>query len=394
MSLGRSKEEQEMTSLLAKTLVERDVMGPMNAIGWQHGTPPPAGTTPDAGQPGAGGSTTTGGQATTVEGGQPAVKPGSAGDAPVKADTPEALEAAAKATFDPKTGKYNGKYLTVEEAIKGGSNLAQMANKALDERDQLAAKLAAIEAENLRLRQTPAPQAAPQAAPVPRVSRTQVDEAQANYDKVLSEIVEEGGLLDAEANKKLSKANRELADAIASYRVQENDASRESAQEAEDRKWGEVTRYMTENHPGSEQFSDEVALFVRSNTPLAKAIDALQKAGDQIGATELAWTSYKTASGAQVGAAKTEADTKREIELDARKEVREELKAEALKDAGVVRGSAGGTGVHQGGQQRGSFEERQALLNRMAVEGDSPGSASGAAYRKMVIPLPPGFYVQ
>src|SRR5262245_21842911 len=141
MSLGRNREEQELTSLLAKTLVAKEVFEPMNKIGWSHGTPPPPDyntTTPAGGQPADGGSTTTGGNTPTAEGGQPAPTPEGGAATPVKADTPEALKAAAEATRDPKTGLFNGKYLTVEEAIKGGSHLAQMANKAFSERDSMA----------------------------------------------------------------------------------------------------------------------------------------------------------------------------------------------------------------------------------------------------------------
>ena len=48
MSLGKNREEQELTRKLAATLVQKEVIEPMNKIGWVHGTPPP----PDySGQP-------------------------------------------------------------------------------------------------------------------------------------------------------------------------------------------------------------------------------------------------------------------------------------------------------------------------------------------------------
>lgn len=393
MSLGRSVEEQQLTTHLAKTLVAKEVMEPMDKIGWRAGTPPAADytTTPGSGQPAPGGSTTAGGTATDPS--KPGL-PGAAGGAPAepaKADTaPLDLPALYESLRDPSTGLIGGKYKTTEEAIKGSKHLAQMANKAFGERDEMATKLAAQDAEIARLRQTPVHSTAPVAqAPV---SKSQLETAQANYDKVLLEIGEDGGVLDAEAAKKLAKAGRELAAAEADYRVQERFASRDSAQDAENRKWEEVESYMRTNHPDAEKFSDEVALYVRSNVPLAKAISRLKADGDLVGATELAWTTYRDVTGAQVTTEKTAADQTREDALAERERVRNEQREQALKDAGVIRGSAGGSGVHQGGSQRGTAEERAALAARMRIEGDAPGSPAAAAFRQMVIPLPPGLF--
>src|SRR5258707_4851699 len=50
MSIGRNREEQELTRLLASTLVQKEMLEPMNKIGWGHSAPPP----PDyTGQPAA-----------------------------------------------------------------------------------------------------------------------------------------------------------------------------------------------------------------------------------------------------------------------------------------------------------------------------------------------------
>lgn len=394
MSLGRNPAEQELTALLSRTLVQKEVMEPMNKIGWTASAPPPPDytTTPASGQPAPGGSTTAGGTAPAAPApGQPgAAQPGAPAE-PAKADTAPLDLVALFESLRDETGLIGGKYKTVEEAIKGGKHLAQMANKAFGERDEMAKKLASATQDAANIRQTPM-NMAPVATPVPAVSRQQLEQAQANYDKVLSEIGEDGGVLDAEAGKKLAKAGRELAAAEADYRVQERLASRDSAQDAENRKWDEVEAYMHRTHPDAERFSDEVALYVRSNTPLAKAVDALRKAGDFVGATEIAWVTFRDATGTQALAEKTAADQTREIQLEERKGVREAAREEALKDAGIVKGSAGGSGVHQGGTQRGSLDERNALISRMRVEGDGPGSPGARAFREMVIPLPPGLF--
>jgi len=397
MSIGRSKEERELTSLLASTLVQKEVVEPMNALGWGYGEPPKPNyeTTPDGGQPAAGGSTTTGEpDVPQGKGGQPATTPETKAQ-PVKADATsiEALMAAFESTKDPVTGLYGGKYKTMDEAIKGGRHLAQMANTAFSQRDEMAAKLAALSEENLKLRQTPAlTSAAPVVSPNLTAARAAMESAQAAYDKVLSEIAEDGGVLDAEAGKKLARVNRELTQAAADFRVQETFASRESAKEADNRKWDAVAQYMGQNHPDAEKFSEEVALYVRSNTPLAKAIDALNRAEDYIGATELAWVSYRDHAGALTLDQKSAADTSRESELAEREKVRQEQRNAALKDAGVMHSSAGGTGVHQGGEHRGTAEEREALTQRASIEGMAPGSPAARRLREMIIPLPPGLF--
>jgi hypothetical protein len=301
--------------------------------------------------------------------------------------------AAFESTKDPNTGLYGGKYKTIDEAIKGGRHLAQMANNAFSQRDEMATKLAALNEENLRLRQTPAStSAAPVTSPTLTAARAAMESAQVAYDKVLSEIAEDGGVLDAEAGKKMARAGRELAEATSTFRVQESFASRDSAKEAEDKKWDAVADYMGKHHPDAEKFSEEVALYVRSNTPLAKAIAALNKEGDLTGATELAWVSYRDSAGALTDVQKSDADTRRESELAERERVRQEQRNEALKDAGVMRGSAGGTGVHQGGEHRGTAEERELLTQRAAIEGMAPGSPAARRLREMIIPLPPGLF--
>ncbi len=393
MSIGRSKEEQELTQLLAKTLVQKEVMEPMDKIGWSHGTPPPPDytTTQGAGQPGAEGAP---GQpkpaAPAPSGGQPASKPTEQKptNEPPKADTPDinALIAGYEALRDPETGLIARKYKTVDEAIKGGVHLTHMTKQAFKERDDLLARVRELES-----RQGQAPAAAPAAAaPQPKptqvVSRATLDEAQARLDKVLSDITENGGVLDAESSKALSAAQRGVADAAAEVRVQEMFASRSQEENADKADWAKVDAYMKEHHPAAERFSEEVAVYMQSDPLLASAVNALLAQGNKVGATELAWVSFERAHGEQVAAADRAKAEDKEADLAAREQVRKEQVEKARKDAGVITGSAGGAGGHEktnaGGASR---EEIQAAVEAMRREGDAPGSPAAMRFRAMVI---------
>ncbi len=392
MPIGRSREERELNALLSKTLVQKDVMEPMEKIGWRPGTPPPPDySTPNGnGQPGAEGAP---GQAaplaTPAGNGQPATTTSTASvtTSPPSADTPSMsdLIAILESTKNPETGLYLNKYKTLEEGIKGSGHLANMAKTAFSREAQAIARLGELEAENLRLRQTPANFAAPQPAQPAPPSRETLDAAQARLDKVLSDIAENGGILDMEATKLLSKAQREMADAAADVRVQEMFASKTNQEDASNAEWNRVDTYMKENHPDAERFSEEVALYVQSNPLLAKAVNALLKGEDRLGATELAWTSFRDAHGAKVTAETQAKDQAKEDELAAREQVRKEQLEAARRDAGVARGSVGGSGVHEGGGLRGSAEEIEAARNRMRLEGEAPGSPGATAFRRMII---------
>src|SRR6267142_3632624 len=169
MSIGRSKEEKELTDMLSKTLVQKEVMEPMNKIGWGHGTPP----APDySGQPAPAEGAP--GQAASPSPAQPAGQPGQpAAAAPAPNDKPKAdgsvsldLTAMYESLRDPETGLIGKKYKTVEEAIKGSGHLANMAKQAFRERDELVKKLNELQAGNQQPRNlTAAPAAAPHAQP-------------------------------------------------------------------------------------------------------------------------------------------------------------------------------------------------------------------------------------
>jgi hypothetical protein len=293
-----------------------------------------------------------------------------------------------------------GKYKTIEEALKGAGHLANMAKQAFTERDRALEQLSKV--GELRTQpvtttsgSSPVTMIAPAAAQVEAPSRESLDAAQARYDKVLSSIVDDGGVFNAENAKALSLAQRELGEAQADFKLREAEVRVKAQTTAEQNAWNEVDAYMAERHPNSAKFANEAALYLQSDPLLAAAVNALFKSGERIKATELAWTSFERVHGAQVNAEKLEADTKKEEDLAAREQVRKELVENARRDAGVVAGSAGGAGVHTnpnaGARSR---EEIDALTQRMRVEGDAPGSPAAVAFRRAVIgpSLDPAFF--
>lgn len=396
MSIGRTKEEQQLTAMLAQTLVRKEVMEPMEKIGWGHGTPP----APDyTGQPGPAEGAP--GQPAPVPAapasGPPAPAPTRPTAAPTKTDTPQNVDLVAlfESLRDPDTGLIGKKYKTVEEAIKGNVHLVHMAKDSYKRAEEATRQL--LELQNLR--QTPAPAyqaAAPQPSPDRVASRATLDQAQANLDAVLSQITENGGVLDGETMKTLSKAQRELAEAAAENRVLETRNLTQEKETADRTEWGQVDKFMTEKYPASARFSEEVALHVESDPLLGDAIRALLREGNFDGkrkATELAWTSFERAHGSQVAAEAQQTNESREAELAAREQVRQEQVARARKDAGVVTGSAGGAGAHENPNAGGaSREEIEMLRDAMRREGDAPGSPAAMRFRRAIIPLDPAIF--
>jgi hypothetical protein len=396
MSIGRSKEEQALTTLLASTLVAKEVIEPMNKIGWSHGTPPPPDFTSGSGQPaneGAPGQAAAPAPAPVT--GQPA-SPEAGKPAPTgtpKADGPE-MDAAAlvglyESLRDPKTGLIAGKYKTVEAAIKGSGHLAIMAKQAFTERDQANAR---VNSAPVAPSPVASPAAAPASQPYSSPSREKVDAAQARYDEVLSSVAENGGILDADTTKRLSKAQRELTEAVTQYQVEETRTREQNATRAEKAKWDDVESFMLREHPESARFSEEVALHIESDPLLAAAVNALLAQEKRLEATLTAWTSFQRTHSDMLSAETRAKAEEKEADLAAREQVRKERVEAARKDAGVITGSAGGAGVHEGRDARASAEEIEAMRERMRREGDSPGSPAAMRFRQMVIPLDPRYF--
>src|SRR5439155_8369868 len=104
---------EEVTRMIADSIVQKEVIEPMEKIGWREAAAPPA---PDySGQP-----------ATTPEGAQaptPAITTGQPGQTvPALGEqttTPEAITALLASVYDPATKKFAGKYDTPEQFVKG-----------------------------------------------------------------------------------------------------------------------------------------------------------------------------------------------------------------------------------------------------------------------------------
>lgn len=384
MSIGNNRDEQALTRLIADSIVETEVMVPMSKIGWGHNTPPP----PVYGQPvpPEGAPAPVAPAAAHVLDGPPAPAPSAQPTAPVaKADDLNQLLQSIEALRGPD-GKIAGKYLDPVAALQGLGHLTQYAKAGFSQRDSLAAEVERLRSENLQLRTSPA--ATPAAAPAFTVrgsaSRQDLEQAQASYDEVLSSIVESGGLLDGENAKALAVAQREVSRLESRAAVEEAFNSRSDAAAKDAEKWVKVDAFMQERYPESLQFSEEMGLHVKSNPLLQKAVAALAREGDEIAASELAWTEFSKVRTTMTGLA---ADAERvEIAGSAREQVRQEFVAAARRDAGVVTGSAGGTGVHEAPGITGpSREEISMAAEGMMREGVGLGSRSAEAWRAMVI---------
>lgn len=386
MSIGRSREEQELTSLLAKTLVQKEVMEPMQKIGWSHATPPP----PDySGQPakpeGAPAASATPAPAATTSGQPTPAAPGQPAKPAAKADTP-GFSFNIEDFKNPITGLYFDKYPSATEALRGLGHLANMAKTAFSERDAARAQITALEAEKSRPRSTPTdspsvPSTAVRTAP----SREEVDAAQQRLDKVLAEIADDGGVINEEYAKQLSQAQRELSKAEARFTLAESRYTERRAQEVENERWSRVNTYMDEKYPAAQKFATEIGLHVQSDPLLAKAVAALVAQGDEIGASEMAWLAYERAVKSNMSETERADAEKTEMELAAREQVRNEAVERARKDAGVIVGSPGGAGIHQNLDTGASREEIEMLAAEMRRQGEAPGSPAAAAWRHAVI---------
>lgn len=367
---------------LADTLVQNEVMTPMESIGWQEGQPPP----PAVGQPDTGGAPPAEAKpeaAAASAGTTPA--PAAPKAEPAKADAPQSgLLAEIESLRDPATGKILGKYDSAMEAFKGVGHAVKMAKQSFSERDAARQEAARLQAELDKARQ-PQP-AAPAASPSLRsdpLSRATVEKAQAAYDAVLSKVVESGGILDAEAAANLSKAQRELARAEARAAAEESLLERDSASGAEKAKWDAVNAFMEKNHPESIKFADEIGLYVQSEPQINEAISALVAAGKEQSAAVLAWQSFDTARRAGTVEASLAAAQQTEVKLQAADQVRKEAVDQARKDAGIPGTSV--SGVHSSGPAAPDRSEIDAAAEAMRAYGTTPGNPAAARWRELTI---------
>ena len=389
MSIGRNREEQELTKLLAATLVQKEVMEPMNKIGWSHAAPPPPDYSgPPAGTEGAPGTGTApaaqpgGGQPAPVAGAPPATAPGSKADTPPAGDIVAVFESLRDAQ-----GLIMGKYKTVAEALKGAGHLANMAKQSFQERDAALQQIAKLQELGARPQPVASPAAVPAAVPASLVaSRAALEQAQARLDAVLSGVEDNGNVVDAETLRAANKATREVAELAADVRVQENLHNRDTAVSAEQGRWAAVDEFMQQNHPDSLNHSAEIGLHIQSDPVLQEAVSALVAQGKEIKASILAWQSYERAVSTGTFAKERAAAVEKEADLTARGQVRQELLDNARRDAGVVQGTAGGSGIHEAGNGAApSREELSAAVRQMQMEGEGLGMPAATRFRHLLI---------
>jgi len=338
-SFGNTDADRALLASLAEQ-VQIEVVDPMNAHGWQHGTPPPLAPVADNPPPAAAPNT-------------PA--------APARADNPPAPasptgEAVAnmpsdnidwESMKDPKTGLYAGKYKTRDEFVKGIGNVVNMAKSAFTRADTLEKEL-----QSARTNPAPAalPAASPAAALVARVSTpvaslaTEAPKSE-KLAKVLAKLVEEGGTLDAENMEALLAGISDQSRLAAASVVENQQAERQRAQDAENAQWAEVEAYMEKEFPRALLFVDEMALHVRANPLLARAVNALTLQGDHKGATEMAWRDFERTLPAAGTTAEEQAAQRKEAEMVAAEEVRKQAVEKARRDAGLPPTNV--TGVHE-----------------------------------------------
>ena len=120
---------------------------------------------------------------------------------------------------------------------------------------------------------------------------TTVDDGTGNLDRVLNQIVEEGGLLDERNSALLRDAVIKLAEDKARNVV--------NAQSVEESKWNDVSQRMELNYPGSSNRADELHIYVQSNPSVSTAVAALLAQGKEYEATELAWRLMTSSSPGQ-----------------------------------------------------------------------------------------------
>lgn len=425
--IGRNAAEVALTKHLAATLVQQEVIEPMTVQGWSAGQPispsqaaitiaeraraagepeekiatflaergikytPPAGG-PPARTEGAPAPAAT--PAVPAQSGQPAPASSPAPAAPVaKTDAPDPnLEAARNvlALFEGlkgPDGQYMGKYPSLTEALKGAGHLANMAKTVMKENEQLKSQLTTPPTTVIAAPPVAVPATVSANKPFVPSSRPELDMAQARLDAVLSRANEDG--FDGKSAKEFAEATREVAKQTALAVAAEQRERDEHARKSETAKWESVNAYMAEKYPNSMNVNDdEFGLFLRSNPLLMDAMTALRAQGREQRAAELGYTEFEKARGGVApagGMTRAEAERKEE-DLTAREQVRKELREEALKDAGIVHGSAGGSSaVETPGITGPSQDDINAVAERMKREGDAPGSPAAMEWRRMTI---------
>lgn len=359
--VSQTKAEAALHERLIAEIVDPEVMGPMEKIGWQHGAPPPP-EMPNGDNPQ-----------------NASTQPNQKTEEAVKVDNPPSTPAETAATttdvvdwdsLKEPNGLYAGKYKTKEELLKGMSNVVAMAKQAFTERDAAIQR----ELENSRVTQ-----------PAPVVTETPIEPVvkSTRLDEVLNQIVAEGGTLDEKNIVELRTALLEDNHLVAERIVQKMLNDRDSKAAAETSKWNNVDAYMRDKYPESVNFTNELGLFVRANPLIAAGVDGLIAKGREREATEFAYLEFRKTHQLTQANEKLGIAEKTEVQLTAAEQVRKEAVEQARRDAGVVSTTA--SGVHENVDQGASPDEVEMAANEMRRTGTQPGTAGGARWRQLTI---------
>lgn len=331
---------EEVTRMLADSIVEKEVIEPMNKIGWVEAVTPPA---PDySGQPApAEGAPTP--APTKAAGTTPAAAGAPAGEQPKTEPTTESLDL--EQFKDPTTGKYFGKYSSKVEALKGMGHVVQMAKTAFTRNSELENELVKLRAVG----SSPQPVASPAAVqPVikeePRPAAVELPKSP-KLQQVLADLVENGGVLDAENMSALMDGISDQSRMVAEHTAERVIETRDTVASKNKAEWDKVDEHMKQYHPDALQFADEMGLMVQSNPLLSAGVTAMIARGDRIGAAVEVWKQFSASQGLADAVASREAAELQETKLSAADAVRREATDQARKDAGVMGSSA--SGVHE-----------------------------------------------
>lgn len=319
-----NQQEAALRARLVEQIVNPQVVAPMEAAGWNQNNYT---NSTFAGQPGAGG---------VAPLPNAALPPNQYSQDYPATGVPAGVQAQHSSLDfeqfkDPSTGLYAGKYTSPEELVKGMRNVVDMAKQAFAERDELKYKLASMPTTVAQREQPTLP---PSAYNGPEI-----------LDRVLNQIVEEGGILDGDNSKML----RDALISVADERVRDV----VSAKSRQEQVWDSVSSKMENRYPGSSNRADELQLYIEANPALLQAVGNLISSGKEFEATEMAWR-LMTNANLGTSSALTPAQVQEET-MQAQNAVRQEAVDAARKDAGVF--TTTGSGVHEMPPQYASHDE-------------------------------------
>ncbi len=366
--MERPRTEHELNRQLADTIgaAVEQLMGQQGWVEANNSLIDPR----NLGQPGSGGAD----QSTQVVP-QPNGQPVAATTTPATPASPATLPLDFEQYKDPKTGLYAGKYPSVEQFAKGLGHAMDMTYRVQSQNDQLTQQLAALNAQLEQVRRQPvitqvtAPQITSEDAP----TRGDAPRVGARVAEVLATLSD--GNLDAEGLTRLATAISEQAREDALKSVREETRQREEAAKTNADRWDRVDAYMSEKHPASMQFTQELGLFIKTDPEVSGVVTALIEKNLHEQAMVYAWNGFVNKHGLDlskatpfVPAPSTPENVRKEIVLDAADQVRREAIEEARRHAGVIPAmGAGAHGVHEtppAGPSAGEMDEATALMRQ------------------------------